>query len=491
MSELEKYFQLYRKDIIGNDLLIPVLNGYQRMIYADWAASGRLYRKIENYITEDIGPYFANTHTETTYTGRKMTMAYHNAIEIIKKHVGANEQDLMFFSGYGMTSVVNKLQRLLGLKVPEKYRKAILLTMANRPLVIVTHMEHHSNQTSWIECLCDVKILRREKNGIPDMNHLRDILEKNRNRRLIIGSFTACSNVTGIITPYYKMAEILHEFDRFCFVDFAGSAPYVEINMHPEKEEQRLDAVMFSPHKFLGGPGSPGVLILNKELYKNKIPDHPGGGTVLWTNPWGEHRYFDNIEIREDGGTPGILQGIKAALAVKLKEEMTTSKMMSREHELTGRLMNGLKKINGIEILEAEQMNRIGFVSFYHETIHYNMIVKLLNDRYGIQTRGGCVCAGTYGHILLNIDYDKSHQITDKINSGDIGIKPGWVRISLHPTMKNGEIDFIIGAIEEIILNYSKCSKGYSFNSATGEFFREGDIFPKVDLEEALIRKVC
>ena len=472
MAYLEKYFDPFRNNIIGNDFEHTFDSGRKKIIYADWAASGRLYKPIEKYITEKLGPYVANTHTETSLTGAVMTDAYRQAHRIIKKHVNAGPDDLLLFAGFGMTAVINKFQRILGLRVPEQYKDCIKLE--NKPLIIITHMEHHSNQTSWVECLADVEIVRRDENGLPNLIHLREILKANLHRSLIIGSFTACSNVTGIITPYHEMAEIMHEFDRLCFVDFSASAAYVDINMHPEDEKQTLDAIFFSPHKFLGGPGSSGVIIFNKKLYQNKVPDQPGGGTVLWTNPWGGHHYFDDIEIREDGGTPGFLQGIKASLAALLKEEMGVEKMIQREHELKDRLMEGLESIPGLNELEAKQRNRLGYISFYIKEIHHNLIVRLLSDRYGIQTRGGCSCAGTYGHLLLKIDFHESRRITQKIDLGDLSEKPGWVRVSLHPTMTDEEIDYMIHAIREVHQYYHRWQDDYEFNTHTGEFELKG-----------------
>ena len=319
MNPLASYFDKFRRNITGIDLEHEFCQGRRKIVYADWAASGRLYRPIESYISNTLGPYVANTHTETTLTGTVMTHAYHQAYDIIKSHVNAADEDVLLFAGFGMTAVINKFQRILGLRVPEKYIERIEPAGDERPLIIITHMEHHSNQTSWEECMCDVKIVRRKSNGLPDLHHLEEILKANASRKLIIGSFTACSNVTGIITPYYQMAEIVHRHGGYCFVDFSASAPYVDIDMHPENPQQKLDAIFFSPHKFLGGPGSSGVIIFDRSLYDNSIPDHPGGGTVLWTNPWGEHRFFDDIEIREDGGTPGFLQAIKASLSILLK----------------------------------------------------------------------------------------------------------------------------------------------------------------------------
>jgi selenocysteine lyase/cysteine desulfurase len=262
----------------------------------------------------------------------------------------------------------------------------------------------------------------------------------------------------------------MHEFGGYCFVDFSASAPYVAIDMHPAKDSQRLDAIFFSPHKFLGGPGSSGVVVFNRALYQNLIPDQPGGGTVVWTNPWGEHHFYDDIEVREDGGTPGFLQAIKGALAILLKEEMGISKMGEREHQLKERLLERLLKIPALQVLEPQQRQRLGFVSFYVRGLHHNLIVRLLNDKFGIQTRGGCSCAGTYGHILLHINQAQSKKITNQIDQGDLSQKPGWVRISLHPTMTDAEVEYIAEAVEEIVKHHHRWKDEYTFDPHTGDF---------------------
>jgi selenocysteine lyase/cysteine desulfurase len=266
------------------------------------------------------------------------------------------------------------------------------------------------------------------------------------------------------------MAEIVHKYGGYCFVDYSASAPYVKIDMNPEKEEQRFDAIFFSPHKFLGGPGSSGVIIFDKKLYHNKIPDNPGGGTVLWTNPWGGHHFFDEIEIREDGGTPGIFQGIKASLSIQLKDKMQVEKILEREHQITKKIMKKISDIPTVKILEAEKTDRIGFISLYSEKFHHNLIVRLLNDKFGVQTRGGCSCAGTYGHILLQINFDESKRITDMIDLQDLSQKPGWVRISVHPTMTDKEVDYIVYALEQVIQHAEKWQQEYSFNKCNGDY---------------------
>ncbi|MGK9477297.1 aminotransferase class V-fold PLP-dependent enzyme [Melioribacter sp. OK-6-Me] len=470
MNSLEKYFEKFRLNITGIDQTFDSPYGKKKIIYADWIASGRLYNPIEKIMIERFGPFVGNTHSESSVTGTSMTKAYREARNIIKRHVNASNNDVLLFAGYGMTAAVNKFQRLLGLRVPEQLQRHINIPKDEKPVVFLTHMEHHSNQTSWLETICDVVLIQPDDKGLVDLSHFKHLLELYSHRKLKIGSFTAASNVTGIETPYYEMAELMHEYDGYCFVDFAAAAPYVNINMHPKNPAQKLDAIFFSPHKFLGGPGTSGVLIFDSHLYNRRIPDHPGGGTVDWTNPWGEHKYIQDIETREDGGTPGFLQAIKSALAIKLKEKMGVDKIRKRENELLKKAFNRLKKINRLHILAAEHEERIGVISFYVENVHYNLMVKLLNDRYGIQMRGGCSCAGTYGHYLLHVDPTRSKYITEKINNGDLSEKPGWVRLSLHPTMTDEELDFILDAIEEIIQNAEKWSKEYTYSSRTNEY---------------------
>jgi selenocysteine lyase/cysteine desulfurase len=266
------------------------------------------------------------------------------------------------------------------------------------------------------------------------------------------------------------MAQIIHEQGGWCFVDFACCAPYVDMDMHPQKELQKLDAIYFSPHKFLGGPGTTGILIFNKALYSNKVPDNPGGGTVEWTNPWGGHKYIDDIEAREDGGTPAFLQTIKAAMCVKLKEQMNPAKMLQREEELLKIIWDGLENLDNLHILAGHIKERLGVVSFYIDDLHYNLAVCLLNDRYGIQVRGGCSCAGTYGHFLLHVDVDYSKNITDKINLGDFSDKPGWVRLSINPVMTDSEVRYIVDAIIQLSRHHKEWSKDYEYNNKSNEF---------------------
>jgi selenocysteine lyase/cysteine desulfurase len=483
--EMEKYFSKFRKNIMGIDQEFESQYGMQKIIYADWVASGRLYRPIEDALMKNFYPFVGNTHSEASETGATMTKAYNEAKNYIKIHVNASKNDVIMFSGFGMTAVVNKFQRLLGLHCPEQMRHLITIPENEKPVVFITHMEHHSNHTSWLETICDVVIIGTDDKGLVNLERLETLLWLYKERKYKIGSFTAASNVTGIETPYYAMAKLMHNFGGICLVDFAAAAPYANINMHPADPEEKLDGIFFSPHKFLGGPGTSGVMVFDSSLYHKRVPDSPGGGTVNWTNPWGQHSYIEDIEAREDGGTPGFLQAIKTALAIRLKEKMGVDKMTVRENELLKIAFNHLKLIPSLHILAQEQEQRLGIISFYVEDIHYNLMVKLLNDRFGIQMRGGCSCAGTYGHFLLHVDPTRSKRITDKIDQGDLSEKPGWVRFSLHPTMTNDELDFILSAIEKTIFNAKIWEKDYTYSPKTNEYYpNSGSKFKSPDIGE-------
>ena len=497
---LEKYFSVFRGNIIGHQQSFRSPFGEQEIVYADWTASGRAYLPIEEYIQKEIMPFLANTHTDTTITGTLMSKAYEAAKVIIKDHVNAESDDVLIFCGSGTTGAVNKLQRIIGMRIPERIMDYIkkrrpenmegsitdmkkmnerlvdLLPLDEtlRPVVFVTHMEHHSNQISWLETIATVEIIEAGENGNADLEHFRVLLEKYKHRKNKIAAVTACSNVTGIETAYHEIAKLIHEYDGLCFVDFACSAPYVHINMHPGESGTHLDAVYFSPHKFLGGPGTPGLLVFNKKMYKNMIPDQPGGGTVVYSNPWQDHEYVTDIEQREDGGTPPLLQGIKAAMCIRLKEKMGVENILKREEDIIEIIFARFSKMERVEILQGNIKKRLGVISFIVKGAHHNLIVTLLNDRFGIQTRGGCSCAGTYGHMLLHVNRSRSYEILNSIRSGDLFDKPGWIRLSVHPCMNSAEIDFIMDAIELTACHYQEWMKDYTYDRVSNEYIFNG-----------------
>ncbi len=473
---MEDYFSTYRKNTIGHDSTFDSPFGKKQLIYADWTASGRAYRPIEEYLLNEILPFWANTHSGTTASSARMSEAYEQAKTIIKQHVHASDDDSLLFCGSGMTSAVNKLQRLLGLRIPERLADympqdhKMTIDERLRPVVFVTDMEHHSNHISWLETIADVEIIPAGKDGHVDLAYFGILLEKYRNRSNKIAAVTACSNVTGIDTEYAKIAQLIHQHRGVCFVDFACSAPYVAIDMHPKEKGAHLDAIYFSAHKFLGGPGTAGILVFNNKLYTNKVPDQPGGGTLSYTNPWKAREYSSDIESREDGGTPPLLQGIKAAMCIRLKEEMGIENIRRREEELLQIIFNRFKKINGVEVLEQHVEKRLPVVSFTVNGTHHNLFAKLLNDRFGVQARGGCSCAGTYGHRLLQVDEECSYKILESIRAGDLSAKPGWIRISVHPTMSNAEVEYIMDAIELTAGHLEEWTLDYCYNPVNNEY---------------------
>ena len=475
-SELETYFEPFRKNIVGINQTFESPFGTKKIVYADWTASGRLYLPIEEKMLNDFGPFVANTHTETSVMGSTMTQSYHHARTIIKQHVNASEDDVLLTCGTGMTGAINKFQRILGLKVPEKLKDKVTFQDAERPIVFVSHMEHHSNQTSWLETIAKVVVIPCNEEGLFCLENFKKLLDVYKEHPYKIASITSCSNVTGIQTPYFEVAKLMHQNNGLCFVDFACSAPYIEINMHPEDTESYLDAIFMSPHKFLGGPGTTGVLLFNKKLYNNLVPDNPGGGTVTCTNPWGKRFYIENIEEREDGGPPGFLQVIRISLAMRLKEKMGVLNILKREHELLEYLFKQLSPKKNIKILAGEHKDRLGVISFTIDDLYHDHAVKMLNDRFGIQSRGGCSCAGTYGHYLLDLNEEASDGIMDQVIAGEKQLRPGWIRISIHPTMTDNEIKFLCDSIIDLAENFEEWKKEYIINGGKLLHKTEADI---------------
>ncbi|MEP6750765.1 MAG: aminotransferase class V-fold PLP-dependent enzyme, partial [Bacteroidota bacterium] len=452
------FFESFRNNIIAAP----------GILYADWTASGRAYRPIETYLQKNILPFVGNTHTHSSLNGSLMSEAYTAARRIIKQHVHAGNDDVLILCGSGMTAAVNKLQRILGIRIPERMGEYLEydhfhFNESVRPVVFITHMEHHSNQLSWLETIATVEIFT-------SLKHFAELLFKYKDRKNKIAAITACSNVTGIQTAYHEIARMIHAYEGYCFVDFACSAPYVNINMHPLQKDCHLDAIYFSPHKFLGGPGTPGVLVFNRKIYKNAVPDHPGGGTVLYSNPWEGRAYIEDIEQREDGGTPPFLQAIKAGMTIRLKEQMGVDNMLEREALIVPMILEKLSAVKDIEILSGETIKRMAIISFIVKGAHYNLVVKILNDRFGIQARGGCSCAGTYGHFLLKVEKNRSDEILQSIRNGNLQAKPGWVRLSFHPVMSDEEIAFILEAVELTAVHFKEWAIDYFYDGKQNEY---------------------
>lgn len=474
-SGLEEHFASFRDRIPGRRQPIETPYGTVRKLYADTTASGQPDATIEALVMRMKIDY-ANTHSQSNHTGDLTTQRYHFAGTIIREHVHAANDDVLITAGSGMTEVANKLVRMMGLCLPRRFKDDIVIPQERRPVVFITHMEHHSNILPWRESMAEVVTVPPDERGLPDVEALSRLCERYSGRPLV-GSFIAASNVTGVRTPYRAMSRVMHEHGGVCIVDFAASAPYDEIDMHPENDDERLDAVLFSGHKFQGGIEAPGILLVNKALIVDTIPDRLGGGTVKAVDPWGGHWYVDSLEEREDGGTPPIIGRMRAAFAIRLKEMMGADAIKVREQELVDRFMDGLTEIDGVRVFEANNRNRIGIVSLSMDGIPHGLLTRLLNDRFGIQVRNGCSCAGPYGHYLLDMNRaDSAEAVRQIVELNDTSEKPGWVRVSLHPTMTDSEIDEMLTALREIRTNITEWRRDYQQVQSSSDFAYIGKV---------------
>jgi len=506
-------FSFLRNQTVGIDSVINTPFGKRLMVYCDYNASGRCLKFIEKYIMH-LQKFYANTHTEDDITGRNMTHLLHKAEEKIKMAVNAGPDGRIICTGSGSTAAIYKAQQVLGVAMPPATRRFIwsileeyfqintdvqdLLTHY-KPVVFLGPYEHHSNELTWRESLAQVVPIKIDNQGFIDVNDLENQLQKEQYKnRLLIGSFSAASNVTGIKTSIYEITCLLHKYNALACFDYAASAPYVTINMNPKplkkEDDPSLDAVFISPHKFLGGPGSNGILIFNKRIYPTEIaPSVSGGGTVTYVN-LESHDYFDEIEERERAGTPGVLQTLKASLAFEVKEKITVPEIEKREQQLVSKAFKVWKANPNIEILgNTDPTKRIGIASFiihdpWGTILHAKFITALLNDLFGIQSRAGCSCAGPYGHHLLNIDSSTSQKYRKWVIKGCAGIKPGWCRVGFHYTMDDSEAQYIVEAVDFVASQGYFFLPQYEFHLHSGVWihFRQPEINYEFSLRDAL-----
>jgi selenocysteine lyase/cysteine desulfurase len=490
-SDPEALIETIRASVIGDDEAVAGPFGVRRVTYADYTASGRSLRFIEDYIRDAVLPLYANTHTESSGTGLQTTRFREEARRIIRDAVGASNDHAVIFCGSGSTAAVNKLVSVLGLRLPaeldERYGFTRSIPAAERPVVFVGPFEHHSNELPWRESIADVVVISEDQDGHIDIDSLEAELRRYADRPLRIGSFSAASNVTGIVSNTYQVAALLHEHGALSFWDVAAAAPYVEIEMDPPGEPLAYkDAIFLSPHKFIGGPGTPGILVARRELFRNRVPTMPGGGTVAYVNPT-EHVYLADIEHREEGGTPAIVESIRAGLVFQLKQAVGVEAIRRRETSFIRRAIERWSRHPNIEILGNRDAERLSIVSFIvrHEGryLHHNLVVALLNDLFGIQSRGGCSCAGPYGHRLLGIDIETSHEFEREINRGCEGIKPGWVRVNFNYFISEVVFDYLLEAVHLVADQGWKLLGDYRFDPARGLWrHRRGPVEPPLRL---------
>jgi len=492
-ADKQELLALIRDSVIGEDHVMETPYGARRVTYADYTASGRALSFIEDFIRDQVLPSYANTHTESSGTGLQTTRLREEARAIIRDAVGGDDDTVVLFAGSGCTGAIAKLIGVLGLRVPSVLDDAHALTEhiapSQRPVVFIGPYEHHSNELPWRESIADVVTIHQDADGGVDTDDLREQLEKYAERPLKIGSFSAASNVTGIVSDTAAIATLLHEHGALSFWDFAAAAPYVDISMQATEGRSLSykDAIFISPHKFIGGPSTPGLLVARRQLFVNRVPDVPGGGTVAYVND-DDHRYLDDITHREEGGTPAIIESIRAGLVFQLKEAVGTDTIRAQEERHLRRAVEAWRDEPGIELLGNLDAERLSIVSFILRSpsgryLHHNYVVALLNDLFGIQSRGGCSCAGPYGHRLLGIDLERSHEFEREITGGCEGIKPGWVRMNFNYFVSDAVVDYLIQAVLVTARDGWKLLGDYRFDPVTGLWrHRNGLVTPPLSL---------
>lgn len=479
-GDAQRLLELVRSSVIGADEAIETPFGLRRITYADYTASGRSLSFIEDFIRAEVLPLYANTHTETSGTGRQTTRFREEARRLIKDACGAGEEDVLIFCGSGATAAVDSLIDVLNLCLPSdlsaRYDLEARIPEDERPVVFIGPYEHHSNELPWRESIADVVVIHEDLAGRIDIAELERRLEEYAHRPLRIGSFSAASNVTGVVSDATAISMLLHRHGALSFWDFAAAGPYVDIAMNGAGDDplDYKDAVFLSPHKFVGGPGTPGILLAKRALFHNRVPSRPGGGTVEWVAE-GFHLYTADPEHREEGGTPAIIESIRAGLVFQLKEAVGCEVIHERERAFTRAAIEAWEANAALDVLGPHDAPRLSIISFtvrYDERwyVHHDLVVALLNDLFGIQARGGCSCAGPYGLRLLGIGEALMQEHVRKVEEGCRGVKPGWTRVGFNYFISDAEADFLRRAVDWVATHGWKLLPWYDFDAVTGDW---------------------
>lgn len=405
-------------------------------LYFDYTASGQAYKPIEKEILQILKTY-ANTHSEVASNAITTSAHYAKARVDLKNALAIDERFYLMPCGTGATGAIKKFQELIGVYIPPHTLKRFTCKPQNIPIVFVGPYEHHSNEISFREGLCDVQRIPLDGDENIDFNFLEEALQKAKGRE-IIASFSIASNVTGILSDYRRLYTLLKRYGGTVCLDAAAASPYINVDCN------YYDVLFLSPHKLLGGVGSCGLLVIKKELCTQSTPTFAGGGTVGYVSR-SSHQFLSDMEAIEDAGTPAIIQFIRASLAYNLRNKIGLEAIKTKEEELKVYFGLRVRKIDGVKLYCKYSEEKLPIFSLNIEGISPYAMSKYLSEQYGIQTRAGCSCAGPYGHDLLELEDDQS-----------FSEKPGWLRISIHYTHTKKEIDTLLKAIEEAIVYLKK-----------------------------------